>query len=43
VHVILTGRDAVPELAEFSDLVTDMGETKHPFQRGIRAQAGIEF
>ena len=43
VHVILTGRDAVPELEAFADLVTDMGETKHPFQRGIRAQAGIEF
>jgi cob(I)alamin adenosyltransferase len=43
MHVILTGRDAVPELGEFADLVTDMGEVKHPFQQGIRAQAGIEF
>ncbi len=43
VHVILTGRDAAPELQEFADLVTDMGEVKHPFHQGIRAQAGIEF
>lgn len=43
VHVILTGRDAVAELQTLADLVTDMGEVKHPFQRGIRAQAGIEF
>ncbi len=43
MHVILTGRDALPELVAFSDLVTDMGEVKHPFQQGIRAQAGIEF
>jgi cob(I)alamin adenosyltransferase len=43
MHVVLTGRDALPELIEFADLVTEMREIKHPFQRGIKAQPGIEF
>ena len=44
VHIVLTGRDAPAELVEFADLVTEMGETKHPYKtRGIKAQAGIEF
>jgi cob(I)alamin adenosyltransferase len=42
-HVILTGRDAPDELIAFADLVTEMREVKHPFQRGIKAQRGIEF
>jgi cob(I)alamin adenosyltransferase len=42
-HVILTGRDAPEALIEFADLVTEMREVKHPFQRGIKAQRGIEF
>lgn len=42
-HVIVTGRDAPPELIAFADLVTEMREIKHPFQRGIKAQQGIEF
>ena len=42
-HVIITGRDAPPELIEFADLVTEMREVKHPYQSGIRAQPGIEF
>ncbi len=43
VHLILTGRDAAPELAEFADLVTEMAEVKHPFQQGIKAQPGLDF
>lgn len=43
LHLIITGRDAPPELIEFADLVTEMREIKHPYQRGILAQAGIEF
>ncbi|MBW1646451.1 MAG: cob(I)yrinic acid a,c-diamide adenosyltransferase [Deltaproteobacteria bacterium] len=43
VHVILTGRDAKPEIIEIADLVTEMREIKHPYQRGITAQRGIEF
>lgn len=43
LHVILTGRDAVPEIVEKADLVTEMRLIKHPFKRGIKAQKGIEF
>jgi cob(I)alamin adenosyltransferase len=43
LHVIITGRDAPPELIGFADLVTEMREVKHPFSAGIRAQKGIEF
>ena len=43
LHVIMTGRNAPPGLVEFADLVTEMREIKHPFQRGIQAQPGIEF
>lgn len=43
MHIILTGRDARPELIEIADLVTEMREVKHPFQKGIYAQRGIEY
>jgi len=43
LHIVVTGRDAPPELIEAADLVTEMTEVKHPFQAGIRAQRGIEF
>ena len=43
LHVILTGRDAKPEIVEIADLVTEMRQIKHPFERGISAQKGIEF
>ncbi len=42
-HVIMTGRNAVPELVEFADLVSEMTEVKHPYQQGIKAQRGIDF
>ena len=42
-HVVLTGRNAKPELLEIADLVTEMQAVKHPFRAGIRAQAGVEF
>ena len=41
--VILTGRDAKPELCEYADLVTEMTEVKHPFKAGIKAQRGVDF
>ena len=41
--VILTGRDAKPELCEFADLVTEMTEIKHPFHNGIKAQRGVDY
>ena len=42
-HVVLTGRNAKPELIEAADLVTEMTLLKHPFKDGIKAQEGIEF
>jgi cob(I)alamin adenosyltransferase len=42
-HVLLTGRNAKPELIEAADLVTEMTLVKHPFRDGIKAQAGVEF
>lgn len=41
--VILTGRDAKPELMEMADLVTEMKEIKHPYHAGINAKQGIDF
>jgi cob(I)alamin adenosyltransferase len=42
-HVVLTGRNAKPDLIEAADLVTEMTLVKHPFRGGIKAQAGVEF
>jgi len=41
--VVLTGRDAKPALIDYADLVTEMQEIKHPFQKGINAQQGIDY
>lgn len=43
LHIVVTGRNAPPELIEAADLVTEMKEIKHPFHAGIYAQQGIEF
>lgn len=43
LHVALTGRGAKDELLEIADLATEMREIKHPFNKGIKAQQGIEF
>ena len=44
LHVIVTGRNAKPELIEAADLVTEMTQIKHPFrEQGVKAQKGIEF
>jgi cob(I)alamin adenosyltransferase len=43
MHVVITGRDAPRELIEFADLVSEINEIKHPFKRGVRAQAGVEL
>lgn len=42
-HVVLTGRNAKPELLEIADLATEMELLKHPFRSGVKAQAGVEF
>lgn len=43
LHIVVTGRNAKPELIEIADLVTEMKLVKHPFRAGVKAQAGIEF
>ena len=43
VELILTGRNAKPELLERADLVTEMVERKHHYQKGIKARKGIEI
>jgi cob(I)alamin adenosyltransferase len=42
VELVLTGRRAPQELLDRADLVTEMLEVKHPYQRGIGARRGIE-
>ncbi|NPV50165.1 MAG: cob(I)yrinic acid a,c-diamide adenosyltransferase [Candidatus Methanofastidiosum sp.] len=43
VEVILTGRYAPKELIEIADLVSEIIEVKHPYQKGIAAREGIEY
>ena len=43
LHVIVTGRNAKPELIQAADLVTEMTLIKHHFSSGVKAQEGIEF
>ncbi|MBX6321792.1 MAG: cob(I)yrinic acid a,c-diamide adenosyltransferase [Rhodospirillaceae bacterium] len=43
LHVVVTGRNAPPELIAAADLVTEMTLVKHPFRLGVKAQPGIEF
>jgi len=42
-HILLTGRDACPELIALADLVSEIQEIKHPYRQGCPAQIGIEF
>jgi cob(I)alamin adenosyltransferase len=43
LHIIVTGRNAKPELVAAADLVTEMTLVKHHFAAGVKAQPGIEF
>jgi cob(I)alamin adenosyltransferase len=43
LHVVVTGRNAKPEMLEAADLVTEMSLVKHHFAAGVKAQEGIEF
>ena len=43
LHLALTGRGAPSEVIEVADLVSEIRPIKHPFERGIKAQRGIEF
>jgi len=43
VEIVLTGRGATKDLIEMADLVTEMKNIKHPFERGIESRRGIDF
>ena len=43
LHIVVTGRNAKPELITAADLVTEMTLVKHHFAAGVKAQPGIEF
>jgi len=43
VELVITGRRAPEEIIEIADLVTEMKEIKHPYQKGIEARRGIEY
>jgi cob(I)alamin adenosyltransferase len=43
LHVVVTGRNAKPELIEAADRVTEFALVKHHFAAGVRAQEGVEF
>jgi cob(I)alamin adenosyltransferase len=43
LNIVVTGRNAKPELIAVADGVTEMGAVKHHFASGVKAQAGIEF
>lgn len=43
VELILTGRNASPELIQRADLVTECRKVKHPYDAGIKARPGIEY
>jgi cob(I)alamin adenosyltransferase len=43
LHVVITGREAPRALIDFADTVVNVGDVKHHFKKGIKAQAGIEL
>ncbi|MFH0844424.1 MAG: cob(I)yrinic acid a,c-diamide adenosyltransferase [Pseudomonadota bacterium] len=43
LHLILSGRNAHPEVSQGATTVIEMKEIKHPFTKGIKARKGIEF
>jgi cob(I)alamin adenosyltransferase len=43
MEVVLTGRNAPPEIIELGDYVTEMREIKHPYRQGVKARPGIEY
>ena len=43
VEILMTGRGATPELIDLADLVTEMKNIKHPFDKGLAARQGIEY
>jgi len=42
VEIVITGRNARPEIIDRADLVTEMKEIKHYYHKGVKARVGIE-
>lgn len=42
-HVVITGRNPHPDLVAMADVVTEMTQVRHPFERGQKGQKGIEW
>lgn len=42
-ELILTGRNAPPEIVEIADYVTELNEISHPYQKNIMARQGIDY
>jgi cob(I)alamin adenosyltransferase len=42
LELVITGRNALPQVIEAADLVTEMRMVKHYFQQGVSARLGIE-
>ncbi|WGS87832.1 cob(I)yrinic acid a,c-diamide adenosyltransferase [Methylomonas sp. UP202] len=43
LHLVLTGRNAAPEVIAAADTVTEMTRIKHAYETGIKAEQGVEF
>jgi cob(I)alamin adenosyltransferase len=43
MHLVITGRYAIPELVEYADTVSEITEVKHHYRAGVKAQKGVEF
>ncbi len=43
LDLVLTGNSAHPDIIQMADLVTEMREIKHPYQKGLKAKKGIDF
>ncbi|GFO67166.1 cob(I)alamin adenosyltransferase [Geomonas limicola] len=43
LHLVLTGRDAHPEVVELADTVSEVNEIKHAYRKGIEPQPGIDY
>lgn len=43
LHVVVTGRDAIPELVALADTVSEISPIKHAYEQGIGGQQGIEY
>jgi len=43
LNVVVTGRHSPPELIEISDLVSEVGDVKHPYRQGVPARKGLDY